>query len=123
MKLRNYLAIIVFALVAGLLGGATSRVRQAPETQQEAKWEQKADMPTARVTLSTAEVDGKIYAIGGMNNQAVKGVTEEYDPSLNKWKQKAPMLIPRMGLTTAAVNGKIYAIGGGKSGMASRLDS
>ncbi len=65
----------------------------------------------------------KIYAIGGMSNQVVKGVTEEYDPSLNKWKQKAPMLIPRMGLTTAAVNGKIYAIGGGKSGMASRLDS
>jgi hypothetical protein len=113
MKLRQYSAITMLGLVAGLLGGAAGQVRQAPEAQQEAKWEQKANIPTLRATLSTAEVDGKIYAIGGMNNQVVKPATEMYDPGLDKWEKKADMLTPRKGLVTVAVNGKIYAIGGG----------
>ena len=38
-------------------------------------WERTADMPTARLGLSTAAVNGTIYAIGGFGTTAVGGVT------------------------------------------------
>jgi N-acetylneuraminic acid mutarotase len=45
-------------------------------------WIKKADMPTPRGRLSSSEVNGKIYAIGGSNNKgtALASVVEEYDP-------------------------------------------
>ena len=36
----------------------------APQAEGDT-WTRKADMPTARMLLSTSVVDGKIYAIGG----------------------------------------------------------
>ena len=37
-------------------------------------------MPTARRGLSTSAVNGKIYAIGGWNDQAgILSIVEEYD--------------------------------------------
>jgi len=77
-------------------------------------WTKKADMPTARCSLSTSVVNGKIYAIGG---QSVLGgnclsTVEEYDPTVDKWMQKADMPTSRILFTACAINGKIYAIGG-----------
>jgi len=43
-------------------------------------WTKKADMPTARWSLSTIAVSGKIYAIGGADmNDNVFSTVEEYD--------------------------------------------
>jgi RNA polymerase sigma factor (sigma-70 family) len=57
-----------------------------PETDT---WEEKADMPTARCWLATSEVNGKIFAIGGMTDNPPTladvgvvpplAVVEEYD--------------------------------------------
>jgi len=77
-------------------------------------WTQKADMPTARLGLTTAVVNGKIYAIGGYaraNSPAMKTV-EEYDPATDTWTAKADMPTARMWLSASVVDGKIYAIGG-----------
>jgi hypothetical protein len=68
-------------------------------------------MPTGRTYFSTCAVNGKIYAIGGMDSNHLSSV-EEYDPATNTWTAKADMSTARSGLTTSAVNGKIYAIGG-----------
>ena len=76
------------------------------------KWTKKADMPTARLSLSTSVVNGKIHTIGGANRRTVFPSVEEYDPVTDKWTKKPDMLIPRVALSTSAVNGKIYAIGG-----------
>lgn len=73
------------------------------------KWAKKTEMPTARYGLSTATVDGKIYAIGG-NGGA--WAVEEYDPSKDTWTRKANMPSQRSGFATCVVDGKIYAIGG-----------
>jgi N-acetylneuraminic acid mutarotase len=77
-------------------------------------WTQKADMPTARLGLTTAVVNGKIYAIGGYaraNSPAMKTV-EEYDPATDTWTTKADMPTARMWLSASVVDGKIYVIGG-----------
>jgi N-acetylneuraminic acid mutarotase len=71
-------------------------------------------MPTERDELAIAVVNGKIYAIGGINGVAL-GTNEEYDPVSDTWTTKASMPTPRTGLIVAVVNNKIYAIGGSNS--------
>jgi RNA polymerase sigma factor (sigma-70 family) len=76
-------------------------------------WTKKADMLTPRSALSTSVVNGKIYAIGGINdNEKQVSTVEEYDPITNTWKKKADMPTKRSHLSTSVVNGKIYAMGG-----------
>jgi N-acetylneuraminic acid mutarotase len=83
---------------------------------QEGTWARKADMKIPRGGLSTAVVDGKIYAIGGITRVGGLPQTlltvEVYDPATNKWTERAAMPTKRFSLSTAVVNGKIYAIGG-----------
>ncbi len=74
-------------------------------------WEEKEPMPTARGFLTTAVVDGIIYAIGGGYPNA-KNKVEAYDPVTNSWTTKANMLDNRLGMKAAVVDGMIYIIGG-----------
>lgn len=77
-------------------------------------WDTKAPMITPRSDISTAQVNGKLYAIGGFDSTGkyTKKI-EEYDPSTNTWSSKADMLsTARQGFSTAVINNKIYIIGG-----------
>jgi len=80
------------------------------------KWTKKTDMPTARVNLAAAALNGKIYAIGGWdgvgNPSAVCSTVEEYDPTTDTWTAKAHMPTARGALAVSILNGRIYAIGG-----------
>ncbi len=79
-------------------------------------WAAKGDMPYSRYQLAVIAVNGKIYTIGGADEEP-GGVTvpvpdlEEYDPVADTWTRKADMLTPGEP-RAAAVNGKIYVIGG-----------
>ena len=75
-------------------------------------WIRKADMPTARSSLATSAVNGKIYAIGGHTGNGVVGTVEEYDPVIDTWTKKANMPTARFRLSTSVVDGIIYAFGG-----------
>jgi hypothetical protein len=77
-------------------------------------WTTRASMPTPRWDLGVvAGVNGKIYAIGGEDWNAVLSVVEEYDPVSDTWTRKADMPMPnRSFATVSASNGKIYVIGG-----------
>jgi RNA polymerase sigma factor (sigma-70 family) len=78
-------------------------------------WTKKADMLTDRRLFSTCAVNGKIYAIGGVNAAGMLSTVEEYDPSTDTWTKKADMPTARYWYSsscTSVVNGKIYAIGG-----------
>lgn len=79
-------------------------------------WKYKAPMPTARADLGVAEVNGKIYVIGGRANASYSRnpltTVEMFDPATNTWTTRAPMPTARAGLAVAAVNGKIYAMAG-----------
>ena len=55
---RIKIAVVVVGLMAAIVLNSATSARAAT-------WTQKADMPTARHTLSTSVVNGKIYAIGG----------------------------------------------------------
>jgi len=71
-------------------------------------------MPTGRQALAAATVDGKIYAIGGLDfiSGNLLNTVEVYDPSSNSWSNATSMPTARAYIAAVAVNGKIYAIGG-----------
>jgi N-acetylneuraminic acid mutarotase len=83
-------------------------------------WSRKADMPTARCGLSTSVVDGKVYAIGGVQNMTITHLSavEAYDPATDTWTRRADMPTSRHGQSASVVNGRIYVIGGRGQGQA-----
>src|SRR5262249_40258485 len=85
------------------------------------RWQTKAHMPTARVYLGAAELDGLIYAVGGVPGTFTDLATvEAYDPTTNTWTSRHAMSIGRGGLALVGVDttqpgcgGYLYALGGG----------
>lgn len=87
------------------------------------RWQLKSAMPTARLYLGAAAVDGIIYAVGGVSRvvQPVDLATvEAYDPATDTWSSRASMTTPRGGLALVGVNSNepgcgahLYALGGG----------
>ena len=92
-----------------------------PQRPVGSRWATRATMPTPRLYLGAATVDGLIYAAGGYTsgNPDLTAV-EVYNPATNIWTARAPMLMPRGGLALVGVNsgqpgcgGYLYALGGG----------
>jgi len=98
----------------------------------ENSWMEKAPMDNARGYLGVAAVNGRIYAIGGWNQEAsggsnlmpaqsfsggIIGVNEEYDPLANNWTLRASMPLPKENFAIAAYQNKIYCIGGSDGGI------
>ena len=78
----------------------------------EQAWTVMTPMPTARGGLGVAEVNGKIYAIGGLNGGLPLNVNEQFDPATNQWTTKTPMPTARSGFAIVSYNSEIYVIGG-----------
>jgi N-acetylneuraminic acid mutarotase len=89
-------------------------------------WKPLAPLPGKRGSAIAAEVDGKIYVIGGATTMEgskdsfftafgparVLGTNQVYDPATNKWESRNAMSVPRNHAFSGVVNGKIYVIGG-----------
>ena len=100
---------ILLVLILGF--GLASITTAAQDT-----WTTKTSMPTARGYLSTAVVNGKIYAFGGaLSANSGTSVVEEYDPATNTWARVSNMPETRFAPSTTAVDGIIYLIGGSTS--------
>jgi N-acetylneuraminic acid mutarotase len=106
LSMRKSLVLLLVALF--LLSGFII-VNPVSGADAQDTWMSKASMPTARTYLGAAEVNGKIYAIGGFTNL---NNTEEYDPLTDTWTIKAAMPTPRFSFAIAAYQSKIYCIGG-----------
>ena len=109
--MSNKMKIKITFVIVGLV---TAIVLTNAGSARADTWTLKADMPTARMKVSTSVVDGKIYAISSLKGIGVKKV-EEYDPATDTWTAKADMPTGRVMIATSAVDGKIYAIGGATS--------
>ena len=80
---------------------------------QDSAWTTLASMPTERAGFGVASMEGKIYAIGGVNsNNQPLTVVEEYNPTINEWTSKRSMPTARSGVAVAVYDNKIYVIGG-----------
>jgi len=82
-------------------------------------WTKKKNMALSSHHVALAELNGKIYVMGGFTKPE-KGPSAwvpidnawEYDPVKDTWKALAPMPTKRGSPVAAVVNGKIYVIGG-----------
>lgn len=75
-------------------------------------WTLGAPMPTPRAFVSTAVVDGKLYALGGTDPNNQWNVVEAYDPLTNSWTTKAPLPGPRSHAGAGIIDGRIHVVGG-----------
>jgi len=103
---RHFVCTLTNLILIGLLG--TVSISLAGK----GAWTEKAPMHTARSTVATCVVDGKIYAIGGWDGTKPLATVEVYDPITDTWTKKAPMPTARCALSASVVNGKIYVFGG-----------
>lgn len=100
--------------VAGGDGGAAVNSAAAYSPSADT-WTALASMPSSRVLSGVASAGGKIYVIGG-DDQNLPGETAEvdvYTPATDTWSTAAPMPTPRDQLAVVTgSDGRIYAIGG-----------
>jgi len=76
------------------------------------RWTVKASMNANRSGLRAVALNGKIYAIGGRNEDTLNSV-EVYDPVNDSWTMlQSPMYQKRSDFGVSVVNGKIYVAGG-----------
>ncbi len=78
----------------------------------ENQWSTVSPMPTARGSHGVAEVDGKIFSIGGQNETGILANNEVYDISTDTWSVKTSMPTARSSFAIAVYQNKIYCIGG-----------
>lgn len=78
-------------------------------------WVSKTGAPTARAELAVAEVNGKIYALGGGYIGNKNSKLEEYDSITNSWTKKADFQGESSRVAAIGMNGKLYAVGGSYS--------
>ncbi len=99
----------------------------ADDSSAENSWASRAPMHVARSNLAVANVNGKIYAIGGSTvsyfSQStsetigeIVGTNEEYSPTTNTWIYKKLMPTPRVSLSAVVCQNKIYCVGGESNG-------
>jgi N-acetylneuraminic acid mutarotase len=77
----------------------------------EDSWKTRAStMP--RRELGVTSVNGKVYAIGGLNRETCLQNNIEYDPIKDDWTSRASMPTARANVAIAAYQNRIYVIGG-----------
>ena len=97
--------VTVLLLLAALLG--------VPGLAEAGEWGRKADMPAVHSEFAVAELDGRIYVIGGYAIGDVEaGAVHVYDSATDRWTAAPSLPKPAHHLTAAVASGKIYVFGG-----------
>src|ERR687898_2601246 len=99
-------------LLLGLLS-ATSFAAEKQNGNGRGAWSVKAPLPRTNSEFGVAELDGKIYVMGGYPaDRKTVAEVQVYDSKTDKWQITAPLPQALNHIMPAAVNGKIYVIGG-----------
>lgn len=75
-------------------------------------WRTLAAMPAARQEVGVAELEGKIYVIGGLANGAGSARVDVYDIAQNGWQAGPALPTALHHVAAASVGGKVYCLGG-----------
>lgn len=76
-------------------------------------WRMGPPMRVPRHHIAAAEVDGKIYVVGGRDeDEFVLDTVEVFDIASETWTDGPPLLVARSGHAAAAAAGRIYVFGG-----------
>lgn len=75
-------------------------------------WEQGASLRHARRNCASAQLEGRVYAIGGFDGASIIGSVEAYDNRLKSWMQIEALPTPRSSAMACAYGGKVWVLGG-----------
>ncbi len=105
--------------VVRTLAAATLLAAFAPAVQaEEGAWGRRAALPAAHSEFAVAELDGKIYVIGGYAVGEVDGTTVQvYDPASDGWSRAPSLPAPAHHLMAASAGGRLYVMGGQSTGL------
>ncbi|KAL0364314.1 UNVERIFIED_CONTAM: F-box/kelch-repeat protein [Sesamum angustifolium] len=79
-------------------------------------WCKLASMNVARYDFACAEVNGKVYVVGGCGiDGGSLSCAEMYDPETDKWTLIESLRRPRWGCFACGFEGKLYVMGGRSS--------
>lgn len=99
-----------------LFGGQNLEYKALCETEcfdcLRGEWLGGADLLTPRRNCTSAQLDGRIYAIGGFDGTQILGSVEAYDPRMKNWMPLDPMIIPRSSPAATTVGSRIWVHGG-----------
>jgi len=114
---------VVLALVAVILAGclgATTDSTAPIDIMSPGKWVPLAPMPTARQEVAVAELNGRVFVIGGFgaSSEAVPTV-EVFDPATDRWETRAPLPAPTHHAAAAVIDGRLFVVGGYSGGRVS----
>ncbi len=104
------LSVVVFVVACKK---STSNVTTGSGT-----WANSAQLPVGMAEVGVAELNGKIYVIGGTEQEGnappnfASTLNMMYDPERNTWQEQALLPHPLSHASVAAMDGKLYAIGG-----------
>lgn len=112
--LAGLLVAVLHGQSGRLLTVSTARVAaQVPTLPAPGAWGMRAPLLEANSELSIAELDGKIYVLGGYPSSRVSVATVQvYDPAANGWKLTTPLPVALNHTMAASVSGRLYLIGG-----------
>lgn len=70
-------------------------------------------MPSSRQELATAVLGGKVYVLGGYDDNGTPTTTvEAYNPATNSWNEVQPLPFPNNHNAAAVAVGQLFAFGG-----------
>lgn len=112
MQKRGLVLTLFLALAAGA-SWAQTEAQTIPGPDNKGRWITKAPVPTERTEVSVAELDGKLWLIGGyVLGSVTANLVQSYDPKTDKWTDHAAMPIGVNHVNVVGYKGRIYAFGG-----------
>lgn len=130
-------ALVALGRALHFVGGSDSARRDAAQHWRldldnlTAGWVARAPLPVATNHVAGVALDGKVYIIGGQQNQDAAAIqraeVQVYDPATNQWTTRAPLPLARSHITSSTLvrNGRIIVLGGIGPGnrVINRVDS
>jgi Kelch motif. len=87
-------------------------------TQDGGTWEIRAPMPSMRQELATGVLNGKVYVLGGYDqNGNSTALVQVYDPLTNTWTSAHPLPYVVNHNAAAVAGGNLYSFGAGAGGV------
>ena len=118
-KALNFLPVLLILLPFSIF----SQQGVAPGTGAAAgigPWGLKAPLLEANSEMAVAELNGKIYVMGGYpSSRQTVATVQVYDPATDSWRLGTPLPVPINHPMAAGVNGILYMIGGQRSASGS----
>lgn len=75
-------------------------------------WMPGPDLNVPRRSCASAQLGGRIYALGGFDGTQILSHVEAFDPRMKSWMPLEHMTVPRSSASAAAFNGQLWVLGG-----------